>query len=76
MDREELLSAFPDRVAAEEALRQLVDARLLTSDQVEGGEGEPTHHRVEIVHESLLKAWPRLGRWQVQDEDGASCGTS
>ena len=24
---------------------------------------------MEIVHESLLKAWPRLVRWQTQDED-------
>ena len=23
------------------------------------------------MHESLLKAWPRLVRWQAQDEDGA-----
>jgi WD40 repeat protein len=26
---------------------------------------------VEVVHESLLKAWPRLVRWQAQDEEGA-----
>ncbi len=71
VDREELLSAFPDRAAAEDVLRQLIDARLLTSYEVEGKEGEPSHHRVEVVHESLLKAWPRLVRWQTQDEDGA-----
>ena len=27
--------------------------------------------RIEIVHESLLTHWPRLERWQTQDEDGA-----
>jgi len=27
--------------------------------------------RVEIVHESLLKNWPRLVRWQTQDQEGA-----
>jgi WD40 repeat protein len=70
-DREELLSAFPDRAAAEEVLRQLVGARLLTSYEVETKEGEPGCHRVEIVHESLLLAWPRLVRWQKQDEEGA-----
>jgi WD40 repeat protein len=73
IDREELLSVFPDRKAAEEVLAALVDARLLTSYEVvsvEGGE-ERAHHRVEIVHESLLKAWPRLVRWQAQDEEGA-----
>jgi WD40 repeat protein len=71
MDREELLSAFPERAAADDVLRQLVDARLLTTYEVEGREGEASRHRVEIVHESLLKAWPRLVRWQAQDEEGA-----
>jgi WD40 repeat protein len=71
IDREELLSALPDRTAAEEVLGQLIEARLLTSYEVESGEGQPSHHRIEIVHESLLKAWPRLVRWQTQDEEGA-----
>jgi WD40 repeat protein len=71
LDREELLSALPDRTVGEGVLQQLVDARLLTSYEVEGKEAEPAHHRVEIVHESLLKAWPRLVRWQTQDADGA-----
>ena len=71
LDREELLSALPDRAAGEQVLQQLVDARLLTSYETEGGDGEPSRHRVEIVHESLLKAWPRLVRWQTQDADGA-----
>jgi hypothetical protein len=70
-EREDLLSAFPQRKDAEEVLRELIDARLLTSYEVEGREGEPSHHRVEVVHESLLKAWPRLVRWQAQDEEGA-----
>ena len=70
-DREELLSVFPDRRVAEEVLAELIDARLLTSYEVEGKEGEPSRHRVEIAHESLLKAWPRLVRWQAQDEEGA-----
>jgi WD40 repeat protein len=71
MDCEELLSVFPERKGAEEVLRQLVEERLLTTYEVEGQEGEPSHHRVEVVHESLLKAWPRLVRWQAQDEEGA-----
>jgi WD40 repeat protein/DNA-binding winged helix-turn-helix (wHTH) protein len=60
MKREELLSVFTDRVLAESVLSRLVDARLLTSS-----EGE-----VEIVHESLLTAWPRLTQWQAQDAEG------
>lgn len=70
VDRDELLSAFPDG-SAQEVLHQLIDARLLTSYEVESREGEPSHHRVEVVHESLLKAWPRLVRWQMQDAEGA-----
>jgi WD40 repeat protein len=96
MGREELLSAFPDRRQAEEVLGQLINARLLTSYEVEdtvrhpergvpgdrakdlaGVPSEPSlaltsgSHRIEIVHESLLTAWPRLVRWQTQDEDSA-----
>jgi len=70
-DRKELLSAFPDRKGAEAVLGKLIDARLLTSYEVEEVEGKPSRRRVEIVHESLLKAWPRLVRWQAQDEEGA-----
>jgi WD40 repeat protein len=70
-ERDELLSAFPERPAAEDVLRELIDARLVTSYEVEGKEREPSRHRVEVVHESLLKAWPRLVRWQTQDEEGA-----
>ncbi len=72
-EREELLSIFPERRVAEEVLGALVDARLLTSYEDEAAEGteEKQHHRIEIVHESLLKAWPRLVRWQTQDEEGA-----
>jgi WD40 repeat protein len=71
IDRQDLLSIFPDRSVAEEVLRKLGEARLLTFYEVEGREGEPGHHRVEVAHESLLKAWPRLVRWQTQDEEGA-----
>jgi WD40 repeat protein/predicted Ser/Thr protein kinase len=71
LDREELLSALPNRAAAETVLGKLIDARLLTSWEMEATEGQPAHDRIEIVHESLLSAWPRLVRWQTQDADGA-----
>ena len=86
-DREELLSVFPDRKAAEEVLGQLVAARLLTSYEVSHSEGAPggapeesavappgpvgATHRIEIVHESLLRSWLRLVRWQAQDAEGS-----
>jgi WD40 repeat protein len=69
---EELLSVFEDRKAAGEVLRELVDARLLTSFELpEAHEGRGGRHRVEIVHESLLASWPRLVRWRTQDTEGA-----
>jgi len=60
----------PARAAASEVLRELIDARLLTSYEVHEDEHEPTR-RVEIIHESLLANWPRLVRWQTQDADAA-----
>ena len=57
---------------AGDVLDALVDARLLTSYELPAIEGETTgRRRIEIVHESLLTAWPRLVRWQTQDQDGA-----
>jgi hypothetical protein len=73
-DREELLSVLPDPEAGAQVLDQLINARLLTAYEVEEGVGETQEagrHWIEIVHESLLKAWPRLVRWQAQDEEGA-----
>ena len=70
VDRADLLSAFNDAQAAAEVIAGLVDARLLTTYEVQTNDEQP-RHRVEVVHESLLKAWPRLVRWQMQDEEGA-----
>ena len=70
VDREELLSAFADRRAAEEVLDELVGARLLTTYEAGARDGE-RRYRVEIIHESLLRAWPRLVRWQAQDAEGS-----
>jgi len=61
---------IPAREAAEVVLRELIDARLLTSYEVREEDEEPTR-RVEIIHESLLANWPRLVRWQTQDADAA-----
>jgi WD40 repeat protein len=68
----ELLSVFEEtqRGSAEQVLRELVDARLLTSYEERGEDREPIR-RVEIIHESLLANWPRLVRWQTQDADAA-----
>ena len=60
----------PARDAASEVLAELIDARLLTSYEVREDEHDPIR-RVEIIHESLLANWPRLVRWQTQDQEGA-----
>jgi len=69
---DDLLSVFSDSQgeSPKEVLRQLIDARLLTSYEVRSDEEEPTSS-VEVVHESLLSSWPRLVRWQTQDADAA-----
>ena len=46
------------------------DIRWALYDELTGKD-EGDRHRIEIVHESLLRAWPRLVRWQAQDEEGA-----
>jgi WD40 repeat protein len=70
-DTEELLSVFAEKNAAEEVLRILIDARLLTSFETQQADGEKSKRRVEIIHESLLSNWPRLVRWQTQDAGSA-----
>jgi hypothetical protein len=76
-ERNELLSVFDRdggadaRQGAEAVLNLLVDARLLVSYERTSEEGAESRQHVEIIHESLLAAWPRLVRWQTQDADGA-----
>ncbi|GIE78440.1 hypothetical protein Aph02nite_43900 [Actinoplanes philippinensis] len=48
------------QINAADLVDRLVDARLLTTD----------HGSVELAHESLIRAWPRLRRWV--DEDRAT----
>jgi len=69
---DELLSVFeePQQQSAEEVLSELIDARLLTAYEIREEDREPTR-RIEIIHESLLANWPRLVRWQTQDQEGA-----
>ena len=65
-------AASSPRLTAEQVLDTLIDARLLTSyEPASSADGEARSQRIEIVHESLLSSWPRLVRWQTQDQDGA-----
>jgi WD40 repeat protein len=59
LSRTELLQALG---GGEAVLDKLIDARLLVAHD----EGD-----VEIIHETLLVAWPRLVTWQREDAEGA-----
>ena len=48
-------------------VEQMVDARLLVVQTLEGGKGST----VEIVHESLVQGWPTLRRWLDENQDDA-----
>jgi WD40 repeat protein len=66
LTRGELRDVLKQRDRADRVVEQLVAARLLVaSEAAEGGE------RIEIVHEALLGAWPRLLTWQREDAEGA-----
>ncbi|MBA2540919.1 MAG: WD40 repeat domain-containing protein, partial [Deltaproteobacteria bacterium] len=51
--------------AAESALERLINARLLVAME------SPTGESIEVVHEALLAAWPRVVRWRQEDAEGA-----
>jgi WD40 repeat protein/serine/threonine protein kinase len=61
-------SAGPPSAAerADAVIQRLIGARLLASS--EGIDGED---RVEVVHEALLSAWPRLVEWRREDAETA-----
>jgi WD40 repeat protein len=58
--RDEILAGPANQAAAEEALEALTRARLVTMDA----------DSVEISHEALLQAWPRLRTWIDEDRAG------
>ncbi len=59
----ELLGKGP---RAERVIELLVESRLLV-----GYEGAGGADWIEVVHEALLSAWPRLVTWQREDAEGA-----
>jgi WD40 repeat protein/tRNA A-37 threonylcarbamoyl transferase component Bud32 len=63
--RAALAAAASDRGVADRALDRLIEARLLVAS-----EGDHGAHQIEVVHEALLEAWPRLAGWRREDADG------
>ncbi len=66
LGRDELMQLLGGRGDAEKALEGLIEARLLVSSENEEGEAA-----VEIIHETLLTAWPRLAEWRREDSEGS-----
>ena len=64
--RRDLRQLLGDADAADRVLEKLVAARLLVASENERGV-----ETLEIVHEALLVAWPRLVRWRREDAEGA-----
>jgi len=62
-DLTQLLGGGDDPQAVVE---RLIAARLLVAQEGEAGED-----RIEIVHEALVSAWPRLAEWVREDAEGA-----
>jgi WD40 repeat protein/serine/threonine protein kinase len=65
LGKQELLTALGGGPAAEAAIDHLVKGRLLVVSEGEAGE------QIEVAHEALLGAWPRLVEWRREDEGGA-----
>ena len=60
------LCTILEHARAEAVLERLIDARLLVAS-----EGLDAPDRIEIIHEALLEAWPRLRGWVHDDREGA-----
>ncbi len=65
LSRRELLEVLGPR--GEPVLEKLINARLLSASESEVESSD----QIEVVHEALLAAWPRLVRWRAEDAEGA-----
>ena len=64
MTRAELVDVLGGAAGAA-VIERLLAARLLIAESRDGSD------RIEIVHEALLQAWPRLVAWRREDLEGA-----
>jgi WD40 repeat protein/serine/threonine protein kinase len=62
---DELLGVLGGDESARAVVERLVSARLLVV-----AEGEDGKEQVEVIHEALLSAWPRIVEWQREDAAG------
>ncbi|MEO8699981.1 MAG: serine/threonine-protein kinase [Kofleriaceae bacterium] len=66
LERRELRQLLGGSEHAEGVMEKLVGARLLVASENEAGA-----ETIEIVHEAMLVAWPRLVDWRREDNEGA-----
>jgi WD40 repeat protein len=66
LEREELHQLLGAGAEPERLIERLVEARLLTSSENDRGTGV-----IEIVHEALIREWPRLVEWRREDSEGS-----
>jgi hypothetical protein len=64
---EELKELSREQGEVQYLVNQMVDARLLVVQNLDGGKGST----VEIVHESLISNWPALRRWLDETQEDA-----
>ena len=64
--RDELRQLLGSTPHADGVIEKLVSARLLVASENEAGK-----ETIEIIHEALLVAWPRLVDWRREDVEGA-----
>jgi len=66
LSRGELLEVMGASANAALVAEKLIQARLLSVSEAENGAD-----RIEVTHEALLIAWPRLVGWRQEDAEGA-----
>jgi WD40 repeat protein len=66
LDRTELRQLLGDAPHVDRVIERLVEARLLVASENERGA-----ETIEVIHEALLAAWPRLVEWRREDVAGA-----
>ena len=65
LSKQELREVLGKSAAGDRVIDQLVAARLLVTSEDLGGD------RIEVIHEALLRSWPRLVQWQREDSETA-----
>lgn len=64
---DELVPEASDSASIEAVIDRLIAARLLTAST---SESDPGRSQIEVAHEALIRAWPRLRTWIDEDRIG------